>query len=175
MSFDFLQRHAIGNTVSNALNVSLTQSSRSSLINPNWILLDSESTVCVFRNRKFLTNIGESSDGEVLKVYTNGGSQESTQVGTLEGFGEVWYNPKSLANILSMAAVRRRFRITMDTQADAAMYIHLPSGEKLRFAEGPSGLYYYNVNNKSALFQHELCFLSTVEQNKANFRTCEVK
>lgn len=96
-------------------------------------------------------------------------------MGTLEGFGEVWYNPKSLANILSMAAVRQRFRITMDTQADAAMYIHLPSGEKLRFAEGPSDLYYYNVNNKSALFKHELCFLSTVDQNKEYFRTREVK
>ena len=123
MSFDFLQRHAVGNTVSNALNVSLTQSPRSSLINPNWVLLDSESTVCVFRNRNFLTKIGEPSDGEVLKVYTNGGSQESTQVGTSEGFGEVWFNPKSLANILSMAAVQRKFKITMDTSVDAAMLI----------------------------------------------------
>ena len=26
VSFDFLQRHAVGNTISNALNVSLTQS-----------------------------------------------------------------------------------------------------------------------------------------------------
>ncbi len=102
-------------------------------------------------------------------------SQESKLVGTLEGFGEVWYNSKSLANILSMAAVRRRFRITMDSSVDAAMIIHLPSGKKLRFAEGPSGLYYYNVNNKPALFQSDLCFLNTVEQNKANFRNREVK
>ena len=87
-------------------------------------------------------------------------------MGTLAGYGEVWYNPKSLANILSMAAVRRRFRITMDTSVDAAMIIHLPSGEKLRFAEGPSGLYYYNVNNKSALFESNLCFLNTVEMNE---------
>ena len=86
MSFDFLQRHTVGNTVSKALNVSLTQSPRSSLINPNWILLDSESTLCVFCNNGLLTDIGESPDGEVLKAYTNGGSQESTEVGTLEGF-----------------------------------------------------------------------------------------
>jgi len=158
-----------------SFDFSLTQSPRSSLINPNWILLDSESTVCVFCNKDLLTNIGESPDGEVLKVYTNGGSQESKLVGTLEGFGEVWYNPKSLANILSMAAVRRRFRITMDSSVDAAMTIHLPSGKKLRFAEGPSGLYYYNVNNKPALFQNDLCFLNTVEQNKAHFRNREVK
>ena len=55
------------------------------------------------------------------------------------------------------------------------MIIHLPSGKKLCFAEGPSGLYYYNVNNKSALFQRDVRFLSTVETNKANFRDREVK
>jgi len=97
-------------------------------------------------------------------------------VGTLNGFGNVWYNPKSLANILSMAAVRKKFRITMDTDDDdAALLVHLPTGAKLRFAEGPSGLYYCNVNNKSALFSTEHCFLSTVEQNKSNFRRREVK
>jgi len=68
VSFDFLQRHAVGSTVSNVLNVSLTQSPRSSLINPSWILLDSESTICVFCNKDLLTDIGESPDGEVLKV-----------------------------------------------------------------------------------------------------------
>ena len=64
----------------------------------------------------------------IVSVY-NGSSQESTQVGTLEGFGEVWFNQKSLANILFMAAVPKRFRITMDTSVDVAMFIHLPSGE----------------------------------------------
>ena len=72
-------------------------------------LLDSESTICIFCNKDLLTNIVESTDGKVLKVYTNRGSQESKLVGTLEGFREVFYNPKSLENILSMAAVRRRF------------------------------------------------------------------
>ena len=135
-----------------SFDFSLTQSSRSSLINPNWILLDSESTVCVFCNKDLLTNIGESPDGEVLKVYTNGGSQESKLVGTLEGFGEVWYNPKSLANILSMAAVRRR---------SSALWL------KVAFCS--------NVNNKPSLFQSDLCFLNTVKQNKAHFRNHEVK
>ena len=177
VSFDdlCLQRHEIGRHSSHALKVSFTQASRSSLINPNSVILDSASTVSVFRNRSLLTNIGESPDGDRLNVYTNGGSQESTLVGTLNGFGNVWYNPKSLANILSMAAVRKKFRITMDTDDDAALLVHLPTGAKLRFAEGPSGLYYCNVNNKSALFTTEHCFLSTVEQNKSNFRRREVK
>ena len=67
----------------------------------------------MFCNSSFLTNIGESPDGKILKVYTNGG--ESTQVGTLEGFGEVWFNPEALANILLMAAIRQRFRVTIKT------------------------------------------------------------
>ena len=147
VSSKFLQKHEIGNSISNALNVLLTQASRSSLINPNWIFLDSEFTVCDFRNKALLTNIGDSPFSQILKVYTNGDSQKSTKVGTLDGFGEVWYNPESLANILSMAAVRKVFRITMDSSVDAAMYVRLPTGGKLRFAEGPSGLYYCDVSS----------------------------
>jgi len=133
--------------------------------------------VCVFRNKALLTDIGDSPYGEILKVYTNGGSQESTKLGTLDGFGQVWYNPESLANILSMAAVRKFFRIMTDSSVDAVMYVHLPTGVKLRFTEGPSGLYYCDVNNKSTLFATPSahCLLSTVDQNKANFRLREVK
>jgi hypothetical protein len=45
----------------------------------DWILLDSQSTVSVFKNPHFLSNIRES-DG-ILTVRTNGGTQVSKEVG----------------------------------------------------------------------------------------------
>jgi len=43
------------------------------------------------------------------------------------------------------------------------------------FCRGTLGSLLLYVNNKSALFQSNVCFLSTVETNKANFRDREVK
>jgi hypothetical protein len=76
-----------------------------SLIPDSWILLDSQSTVSVFKNPKLLSNVRPSSS--TLRVHTNGGTQLSTQLGTVTDFGDVWFDPESLANILSMAVVRK--------------------------------------------------------------------
>ena len=66
--------------------------------------LDSQLTVSVFKNPNFLTNIRRSNSQ--LKVHTNGGTQVSSLVGDIKNFGTVWYNPGSLANIFSLAAVQ---------------------------------------------------------------------
>jgi hypothetical protein len=95
---------------------------RFDIIPSTWVLLDSQSTVSVFKNRKLLTNIYTSRSK--LRVHTNGGVQVSSQKGTVKNFGDVWYNSDSLANILSMAAVRKTCRITMDTSVEAAMNVH---------------------------------------------------
>ena len=51
-----------------------------------------------------------------MRAYTNGGHQDSVYKGYLPGFFEVWYNPQSMLNILSMKDVRKKYRITMDMQ-----------------------------------------------------------
>ena len=106
-----------------------------------WILLDSQSTVSVFKDRRFLLDIRPSP--QPLTVYTNGGTQVSTLVGDLNNFGPVWYNPKSLANILSLAEVRVKCRVTMDTAVEAAMLVHKLDGSVMKFQEYRTGLYYH--------------------------------
>ena len=49
------------------------------LIPPTWILLDSQSTVSLFKNRHLLSDIRTSP--RTLRVHTNGGTQLSTQMG----------------------------------------------------------------------------------------------
>ena len=109
------------------------------LIPASWILLDSQSTVSVFKNRRLLSNIRPST--RPLRVHTNGGTQISTLIGSVTNFGDVWYNAHSLANILSMAEVRKVCRITMDTSVEAAMHVHRQDGTIMTFKEYTSGLY----------------------------------
>jgi hypothetical protein len=76
---------------------------RYDLILSSWVLLNSQFTVSVFKNPSFLSNIRCSSNH--LKVYTNGRTQLSSLIGDIKNFGTVWYNPNSLANIFSLAAI----------------------------------------------------------------------
>jgi hypothetical protein len=76
---------------------------RYDLIPSSWVLLDSQSSVLVFKNPSFLSNIRCSSNH--LKAYTNGGTQLSLLIGDIKNIGTVWYNPNSLANIFSLATI----------------------------------------------------------------------
>ena len=85
------------------------------LVNQNWILLNSESTIHIFNNAALLTNIQHHLEGNTLKVFLNGGSQV---LHMMEHFGgiDVWYNPDSLANILWLAQIIDQFQVTMDLE-----------------------------------------------------------
>jgi hypothetical protein len=95
-------------------------------IDPTWILLDSQSTISVFRNADMLTNIRPS--GHVLRAITNGATQDSDLIGDFPNLGQVWFNAASIANILSLADVRKVCRVTMDTNNEAALVVHRLDG-----------------------------------------------
>ena len=114
------------------------QSKQSFNIPKHWVLLDSQLTVSVFNNVKYLTNIRTAN--RQLKVISNGGTQILTQIGDITNFGTVWHNPKSLENILLLAEVRKNNRVTMDTEAEAAMIVHRKDGTQMKFVEFETGI-----------------------------------
>ena len=112
-----------------------------------YVLLDSDSNISIFRSAHFLTDI-RYADSTLLLQSNGGGSQETCQQGTLAGFGTVWYNPESVANILSLADVRRVHRVTMDSAVQPAFLVHREDGTAPTvFGEHESGLYLHNVND----------------------------
>ena len=94
------------------------------LINPNWVLLDSESTHNIFKNRNMLTDVKATTDGEILRLHTSGGILDTNQKGHFGGLS-VWFNPRCLANILSLALVSELFRVTLDTEIENAFTVHI--------------------------------------------------
>jgi hypothetical protein len=141
-------------------------------IDPNWILLDSQSTISVFRNREYLTNVRRSE--HVLRALTNGGHQDSNMVGEFPNLGQVWYNSESIANILSLADVRKVCRVTMDTAAELALIVHRSDGTTMKFKEHSSGLYVYMPNDTN----HHVTgytLVSTVAEQKRMFSRREIK
>lgn len=59
----------------------------------------------------------------------------------------VYYNPDTLANVLSFRQLARmkEVRMTTDTAVEKAMIVHI-EGSKFKFKEYKDGLYYLNMN-----------------------------
>ena len=131
-----------------------TDKRKYSSINNEWILLDTQSTVSVFNNMQYLTNIRESK--ETLHAITNGGYQDSHMVGEFPNLGTVWYNQHSIANILSIKEVRRVCRVTMDSSIEPTLCVHRLDGSIMKFKEQESGLYVFkpNINTSVNIYPH---------------------
>ena len=80
----------------------------------------------MFCNSKYLTNIYQ--DDEWLTVHTNGGNIRWNQRSLLTGYGEVWYNPEAISNIIILNNMKKKFKVTYDSDDDR-FTVHKP--EKL--------------------------------------------
>ena len=152
-----------------------TFSQTDATIPDSWILLDSQSTVCIFKNPIFLTNI--RPEKRHLRVITNGGYQTTTQERDLANFLTVWYNPQSLADIMSLEEVQKQCRVTMDTATEKAIVIHRANGTKMKFVESNSGLFYFETNNNGKTKQSvtDYTLVQTVEENKSHYSRCNIE
>ena len=80
----------------------------SSTINIYWCLLDNQSTVDIFCNAFYLSNIRTAPGNKQMHIYCNAGVLVVTKVGDMAGYGTVWYHHKAIVNILSKYRVEDR-------------------------------------------------------------------
>ena len=151
-------------------------------INNDWLLLDSCSTVSCMKNEAFVTDVTHRSLDESLRVYTNGGHQDYRMTGTLQVLPlEVYVNPGSMANIISLRDVFEKYRVTMDTKSDPSMLVHHEDGKAYRFKSCGKGLFHMSLNNPDIVEVTNnqkvtpYSFLSTVASNKEYFTRHEIE
>ena len=91
------------------------------------ILMDSGSTLDLIKDKCLLKNIRKSD--KVCCIKTNGGILSTDMVGTLAGFGQVWYHPKAVTNILLLSSMISKFKVTFDSSKDDCFVVHKPGGQ----------------------------------------------
>ena len=133
------------------------------------ILLDNGSTASIFGNPRMVHSIREVETP--LQLNTNGGEVVIKQKGIVEGFGEVWYDSKSMANIFSFAEMKEKHNITYDSSKEDAFNIHLPN-KTIKFSRSKNGLYLYKpneyvLNNNKTINKYKEQQITGVDSNKA--------
>ena len=80
-----------------------------------------------------------------MKIACQAGTSSTNLVGDLVGFLEFhWYTPNEIVNALSLASVRKYFKVEYIAEPDRAKFIvHVPK-QSMEFHESPKGLYYHD-------------------------------
>lgn len=79
------------------------------IIDPNWLLLDSESTITLIRNPKLVTNIQLALFGRYVTMHSDGGARKVRTIATFGTMGDIWFDSDAIANILGLADVWKIF------------------------------------------------------------------
>jgi hypothetical protein len=108
-----------------------------------WILLDSQSTTDAFSNPDLLRDIHEVRGS--LTIHTQAGKAITKLRGTVPGYGEVWYCPNGIANILSLARVAKTRLVTFDSTNGNQFEVTKDDGTTRIFKQSEHGLYYFDM------------------------------
>jgi hypothetical protein len=84
-----------------------------------------------------------------MDINCNAGVTRTKQIGDLPGYGEVWFNPKGIANILSLAKVEEQHRVTYDSADGQGFTVHKGDGVTRQFKKSKRGLFYLNVTERT--------------------------
>ena len=127
-----------------AQDVRLVETQHGGRLPPEWILLDNQSTVDVFTNRRLLKNIRRSNKN--MFIHCTAGVAKTNLIGDLPGYGTVWYHPNGIANILSLPKVKEKYRVTFDSDINNQFVVHRTDGTQRIFQQSPRGLYFLDTS-----------------------------
>ena len=109
----------------------------------HWVLLDSQSTTDAYSNPDLLVDIHEVKGS--LTIHTQAGKAVTKLRGTVPGYGEVWFCPDGIANILSLANVSKTRSVKFDSTHGNQFEVTKSDGKKRIFKQSEHGLYYYDM------------------------------
>ena len=149
-------------------------------IDENWCLLDNKLTCKVFVNRKYLSNIRDAPDGQYLRVHCNAGVTHTNQIGDLPGCSDPeWYDPKGIANILSLFLVQKNNPVTYKIRYGNEFVIHIPQHPTFKMTK--AGLFYHDMvhllKNKYAhiMVNNSHSPIPQVQDKKKRYTACDIK
>jgi hypothetical protein len=98
--------------------------------------------------RALLKDIHEACGS--LTIHTQAGKAMTKLRGTVPGYGEVWFCPDGVANILSLARVARTRLVTFNSTNGNQFEVTKEDGAKRTFKQSYHSLCYYDMQTSKA-------------------------
>ena len=98
-----------------------------------------------------------------MHIHCNAGITRMNLVGDLCGYGTAWYHPDGIANILSLAEVRKHFHVTYDSSQQNEFVVHKPDGTTKQFVQSDRGLFCLDTSTEGTTL------VTTVDDNKSKY------
>ena len=115
-----------------------------------------------------ITNIHKAKT--VMQMQTNGGMITNNHKATIPNYGEVWYNPSAITNILSFTKLKYKGnRITYDSNKEDAFAVHTKQGE-IRFNRTDNNLYVMDPKQQK-MYQ----MMETVDDNMKHYTQRQIE
>ena len=100
-----------------------------------------DSTNTIFCNASYISNMKNAKYS--LEIQTNGGTMTVIQTCKIPYLGTHWFHKDTILNIISLVDLTKQYRITMDTDIEKRMTMHI-NQQKVKFCQLPGGLYACN-------------------------------
>jgi len=104
-----------------------------------------------------------------MRIHCKAGITTTTLMGDLPGYGKVWFLPQGIANNLSLARVKEKYRVTIDSENGNKFVVHKKFGSKRYFQQSKKCLYYFTVCDDNI---KKLKIKTTDENQNTIFKNC---
>ena len=131
------------------------------------ILLDNQSMVNIFCNHKLVMKVWMTQD--LMTMKGNGSMLTTNKKAHLKNYGDVWFDERAIMNILSLKNVKKKYRITYDSEGEGAFLVHKPDGQILHFPMHHGGLHYHDTT------QRQILLVQMVSENEKGFSQCQIQ
>ena len=102
-----------------------------------------------------------------MTVRGTGGVETTDLIGTLPGYGDVWFKREGIANILSLARVTRLYRVRYDSDNGNCFRMER-EGHSMYFCQSQEGLFYFDTRHEGYSLIH------SVSENEKRFTPRQV-
>ena len=127
----------------------------------------------MFYNKDLLENIREVN--KQMNIHCNAGISTTNLVGDLQGYGTVWFYEEGIANILSLARVKRDHEVSFNSEKGNGFKVSSKnnSGGTLFFKQAESGLYYTDI--RPVTVTNDLALVTTTKEKMEGYtkKECE--